>query len=263
MVCKAKGTRVYPMLAGGKIRVMLAPDGSQRFSVYDFINISAGKALNNTYGRVTYYRLPVELRMEIETLSLNLLYPGPGQRKTPSMTIQGLSRLTQILKNKVNRAFVDEMMILLERFLEGDASLCAEVDSNRIVGRADSNANFIAKVMDRVEANDAKDVGRMPSTCYVYATRSDAFPGLVKIGKADDVRARLSSLNTSCAPLPHTLVAVAPSFDSTRDEKAAHLHFALFRKEGEFFCIPEDEVHTYFTSVIASRYHMELCDGFK
>jgi hypothetical protein len=98
----------------------------------------------------------------------------------------------------------------------------------------------------------------MPPTCYVYATKSPAFPGLIKIGKTVDVANRLTTLNTSCAPAPHVIVAVAPTFDKDRDEKTAHAFFSSARREGEFFELEDKDVLDYFATHITAQYNTEL-----
>ena len=103
--------------------------------------------------------------------------------------------------------------------------------------------------------------GRMPKSDWIYATESEAFPGLIKIGRSGDVKARLSSGNTFCAPEPHSLIVAAPTFDPKRDETAAHDYFAKYRVEGEFFRISEASVRSYFSQVLLPIYHKELDDA--
>ena len=88
-----------------------------------------------------------------------------------------------------------------------------------------------------------------PEIKYVYATKNDAFPGLIKIGKAKNVKTRLQNLNTGCAPSPHVLIAKSPSMNYSRDEKAAHAFFANKRKDGEFFEVSEEKVIKFFQSI--------------
>ena len=88
-----------------------------------------------------------------------------------------------------------------------------------------------------------------PEIKYVYATKNEAFPGLIKIGKAKNVKTRLQNLNTGCAPSPHVLIAKSPSLNYSRDEKAAHAFFANKRKDGEFFEVSEEKVIKFFQSI--------------
>lgn len=84
---------------------------------------------------------------------------------------------------------------------------------------------------------------------YVYAVKSAAFPGLIKIGRTQNMRERLSQLNTSCAPAPFVVVAVSPTLDNVLDEKMAHDFFLSQRREGEFFSVPESEVIDFFKTI--------------
>jgi hypothetical protein len=95
----------------------------------------------------------------------------------------------------------------------------------------------------------------------VYATKSPAFPGLIKIGKTMDVAARVTQLNTSCAPAPHVIVAVAPTFDHDRDEKTAHAFFSSSRREGEFFELHDSDVINYFATHITPQYNAEMAQN--
>ena len=64
-------------------------------------------------------------------------------------------------------------------------------------------------------------------------------------------------MNTSCAPAPHVLVAVAATFDNARDEKMAHAFFADARKEGEFFELTDKVVKDYFGMHITAQHKLE------
>ena len=98
----------------------------------------------------------------------------------------------------------------------------------------------------------------LPSIGFVYACRSAAFPNRIKIGKTNNVKARLSQLNVGCAPSPHVMIATAATFDSTRDEKMAHVFFSNSRKEGEFFNINDDDVKKFFEVHIVAQHAEEM-----
>lgn len=99
-----------------------------------------------------------------------------------------------------------------------------------------------------------------PPVEYVYAMRSDAFPGLLKIGRTRDIDKRLKAAATYSAPSPLYYVAIAPTFDSKRDEAEAHLFFKDKREAGEFFRVTLDEVEEYFFDVIRIRHLNEKED---
>lgn len=84
---------------------------------------------------------------------------------------------------------------------------------------------------------------------YVYAVKSAAFPGLIKIGRTQNMRERLSQLNVSCAPAPFVVVAVSPTLDYVRDEKMAHEFFSSQRRKGEFFSASESAVKDIFKTI--------------
>ncbi len=95
----------------------------------------------------------------------------------------------------------------------------------------------------------------LPKESFVYAAYSQAFPDVIKIGKADNVMSRLVSLNTSMPIHPYTLVASFSSFDSDKSEKEAHKHFAKMRVNKEFFRLSAAQAWTYFST--KQREHLE------
>jgi hypothetical protein len=103
----------------------------------------------------------------------------------------------------------------------------------------------------------------IPETAFVYATYSDAFPGLVKIGRSCNVKSRISSGNTFSAPAPHCVICMAATLNAKRDEEAAHEFFRQFRKEGEFFEISHREVENYFNAIINKQYWAEQKQFFQ
>ncbi len=109
-----------------------------------------------------------------------------------------------------------------------------------------------------VKASQFKE---MPQVSYVYGTKSEAFPNLIKIGRTSNVSARLTSLNTGCAPAPHCIVAVSPTLDAPRDEAWAHVFFSSSRREGEFFEVTVEEVKAFFMNSIMVKYQLELAES--
>ena len=97
----------------------------------------------------------------------------------------------------------------------------------------------------------------IPGIQYVYATHCTAFPNRIKIGKTKDIKHRLSQLNVGCAPCKHKLIALAESFDNKRDERMAHVFFAEYRREGEFFEISAKQVKEYFDMFITALHNIE------
>lgn len=184
--------------------------------------------------------------------------PGKGNGHTKLVSLKHAVELIMVLPGKIANKYRLKFVGIITRYLNGDTSMCIEIENNRVLGKIESYKKFAQKALFEIEAEKEKKSFLLPPTGFVYATKSAAFPGLIKIGKTNDMTKRLSALNTSCAPAPHLVVASAPTFNNTRDERTAHAFFAEFRREGEFFAISEDTVKSYFMNSIASQYNKEL-----
>jgi len=136
-------------------------------------------------------------------------------------------------------------------------TLIEEIKTNKCIGAQAACESFITSTVNSVK-REREAITCMPKSSWIYGTQSDAFPGLIKIGRSKNVKARISSGNTFCAPDPHVVVAAAPTFDAIRDEYATHEHFSDFRVQGEFFRISESSLQAYFTHVLTPIYHKEL-----
>ena len=236
-------------------------DGQMVFSVYDFIHRACDHKDDGANSRKILERLRKtggDFAPEIDGLCIMCKFPGQGQRETPCMSVRGLMVLLNILGGKVSRAFREESFKILQRYLDGDTTMCIEIENNREIGEARSYAQFAGKVLKKAESYAEREAQQLPAVTFVYGSQSEAFPNLIKIGKAAALDARLSSLNTSCAPAPYRYVAVAQSFDNSRDEAMAHAFFASKRKEGEFFEVTAEEVNSFFISHIIPQYQLEL-----
>jgi hypothetical protein len=163
-----------------------------------------------------------------------------------------------VLPGKIAKQIRKQFSHIIVRYLDGDRSMCSEIDANHAMGKVKSYSNFASNVMNTMYQDAMLNVHAMPQSFYIYATKSPAFPGLIKIGKTVDVANRLTSLNTSCAPAPHVIVAVAPTFDKDRDEKTAHAFFSSARREGEFFKLEDKDVLDYFATHITAQYNADL-----
>ena len=71
---------------------------------------------------------------------------------------------------------------------------------------------------------------------FVYVIQCQDF---VKFGIADDVRGRLSNMQTGC-PFPLKLLASWPCKDAKNTERRLHKLFRQFHLRGEWFKVPED-----------------------
>jgi hypothetical protein len=240
---------------GKCIRAMMVQNDivikEERYSVFDFINYVCEKKNNNSYGQKTFERMiddSSKYKDNIIKYVYYVQYPGKGQRKTPTMNADGLLSLLMILGGKVADTFRNSTLKILHRYLEGDLSMRSEIVKNSTINTKVNLEAFTTSVLS--EAQEKEDIY---NTSYIYASYSDAFPNLVKIGRSQNVTARLSSGNTFCRPSPHQLLCIAPTLDAIKDEANAHAYFAKYRKEGEFFEISKEEVETYFQGLIAPR----------
>ena len=237
---------------GPTTRGLVASDQQRVFSVYDFLTYTCGFKGNGNSARKAFYQLirpDSKHKSRVEKLVYRVQFPGSGQRTTPAMTAEGLQMLLMIVEARVARAFRDETFNVLQRYIDGDMSLCKEVKENKALGKSKSRDKFMEKVMEKTQESMDEESLLMPSPSFIYAVKSPAFPGLIKIGRTQDIVSRLSNLNTACAPAPFVIVALAYSFDTVRDERAAHAFFAHARKEGEFFELEDSEAITYFAKI--------------
>lgn len=177
------------------------------------------------------------------------------------VTLEDAIALIMVLPGKAAKHTRQHFKDIIVRYLDGDRTMCVEIEENRAMGKIKSYSKFAQKVVHGIQ-QDNMNARTFPTTCYVYATKSPAFPGLIKIGKTINMNNRLSQLNTACAPAPHVIVAVAPTFDHDRDEKTAHAFFAHARREGEFFELQESDVIHYFTTHITAQYCAEMTRNF-
>lgn len=183
-----------------------------------------------------------------------------GGPKTKLITLEDAIELVMALPGKKAKLIRKGMVNIIMRYLDGDRSMCQEILENQNKGRAWSYTKFATKVLSQTQKDVSARTNAMPQVSYVYGTKSNAFPGLIKIGRSVDVFSRLYSLNTGCAPLPHSIIAVVPTLDAKRDEALAHSFFSSSRKEGEFFSITEEEVKTFFTESIMPQYQKDMAE---
>ena len=195
---------------------------------------------------------------------LTLKLPGEGNKKTKIIDLRNAIELVMVLPGKSTKMMRKKFAEIITRYLDGDTSMCYdEMVQNTMLGQVKSHTTNLA---DRI-ISEIKDEERnrfeMPMVSYVYATKSPAFWGLIHISKTINVRARsCDSLTPFCAPAPYVVVvAVAPTLNNDRDEKAAHLFFANFRREGFFFEVSEEVVKAYFTMRIMAQFHIEMSNA--
>lgn len=121
------------LTSDASVRGMMAPNGDQRYSVFDFMNVACQKSDGGIYSRKTYSNLVrdgSEFKDEIEDLVIYLQFPGSGQRHTPTMTLRGLQRLLCILGGKVAAEYRALLEGTFTRVMAGDRSLIEIIQAN-------------------------------------------------------------------------------------------------------------------------------------
>jgi len=231
--------------------------GIHHLSTRDIIMHVCGKDLN--HAAEIWRRLDVDRKKEVEPISM-FQFPGRGQSKQPVVTLPSAIKLVMALPGHQATAYRIKFAEIISRYLNGDVSLSKEINYHSLIGQKRSYTAFIQDTMRDVQETM---VSQTPISQYIYATKSVAFPGLLKIGRTTNMKTRLSQLNISCAPAPHVLVAIVPTLNMERDEYLVHDHFAAQRKRGEFFHVSESEIKQYFTDVILQRYQKELLESMQ
>jgi hypothetical protein len=231
------------------IKVMCNKNGKRAHEAFNRIT---GTASAKTWGRVQN-NSPIS--SEITALCRQYKFKGSGQGFQKVITMEGAMKLIMVLPGESAKAMRVQAADILTRYILGDESLTEEIKQNKQIGPVAACSNLARKAVVK-----ASQYSEMPQVSYVYGTKTEAFPDLIKIGKSIDVGARLSSLNTACAPAPHYIIAVAPTFDADRDEALAHTFFSSTRREGEFFEVSPDNVKAFFTNHIMAQYQEELAE---
>ena len=232
------------------IRILQLPDGSTIFSTYDVMwNTRAYPSKNGV--TAAFSKLisnGSEYKAAVQQMTLYIQFPGAGQRKTPCMDAGSLLKLMPHLSGRMGKAYWHEARLVLERYLDGDTSMCVEVEENKRIGGDEARASFALKVEARAVdmTDDNNEAG------YVYGMVSDAFPGLIKIGYTCDLDRRLAEANTFCAPMPFRYIATQPTVTPRLSEANAHKHFEDMRRAGEFFEVGVADVIAYFAHQITS-----------
>jgi len=176
-----------------------------------------------------------------------------GGYATKLVSFKHAIELVMVLNGEVARIIRLSFVKIIQRYMQGDESMHDELHLNKERGAFEA-----AKSIFNESISKKKKSRIVPKTKYIYVFASEAFKEEVKIGRASDVKARLSSGNTMCAPKPHKIVAIAPTLDAERDETMAHAYFAPFRTKGEFFKISHEDASAFLANHIATRYFQEI-----
>ena len=244
------------IVAGATVR-FAEIDGVQYLSIRDIIMHLCDKNVNDA-GAV-WRNLADQKKNKLQPFLNVFQFPGRGQQIQPVITLPGSIKLVMILPGERAKRYKWIFADIISRYLDGDDEMCLEIKQNKSMGKKRSYEKF-AQDMDRSIKEEDESNKKNPRIGYVYATQSEAFPGLIKIGQTLDMKARLSQLNTACAPSPHVVVALAPTFDMDRDEKDAHEFFSTVRMQGEFFAVNKSQVKKYFHEHIMALHQEELLE---
>ena len=243
------------IVSGAVVRAISIND-VQYLSIRDIIMCVCGK--NADYAGYIWRNIPESKKDKLEPFLSVYQFPGQGQSEQSVITLSDSIKLVMMLPGNRAQRYKVKFAEIVSRYIEGDLVMCDEIKENLSIGKKRSYSKFAQDIECRVHEDAMEET---PKFQFIYATKSAAFPGLIKIGRTSDMRARLSQLNTGCAPNPHTVVTIAPTLDMYRDECLAHQHFSEERQQGEFFSISEDEVKEYFLDVITTRYQKELIES--
>ena len=179
---------------------------------------------------------------EIDSDSIVFWFPGQGNKDGKLLSIESSYKLIMIIPG-TNAA---RMRV---RLLKSLMAKLSEMGEEKAVAT-------ILELSLKEHVEELED--DPPQTEFVYAIATDAFPGLVKIGRTNDISTRLCSLNTAVSPMPFYIVAIAPTLDSHRDEAKAHEHFQDCRVAGEFFRVSKEDVSKWLQGHILQVFNLEI-----
>jgi hypothetical protein len=113
-----------------------------------------------------------------------------GGHATKLISFKSAIDLVMVLPGEIAKCIRKEFAAVIVRYLDGDRTMCTEIAANHAMGKLKSYSSFASAVMQKVDTKEDQHAQEMPQTCYIYATKSAAYPGLIKIGKTSDLRAR-------------------------------------------------------------------------
>jgi len=129
--------------------------GEEVWSTLDFVNITCGKKLDDSYARQTFGRLIKKgsaYADELEPRCHTLKITGRGPQETKAMTLSGLLYLLAILEGKVAAKYRTLACKTLMRVIEGDRSLINVIEAN-----AESTAPLQRAFRNALEHEPADD----------------------------------------------------------------------------------------------------------
>ena len=163
---------IIPELNGAKIR---KTEGGM-FSIYDMIRIASGQK----NPREVWKRLQ-ESYPEVVTKCDNFHFPGKGQRGTPIANLENCLYILGLLPGACGKSYRETSANLVRRYMEGDASLGAEImirDHNKERFERAKKRLLVCET-NKQTADIALDHGITPS-----ALHNDRYRGLYRMTAA-------------------------------------------------------------------------------
>jgi len=103
-------------------------DGRIYLSVRDFIIAVCNQTDN--HARMTWSRLPCDVKNEVATFCCDFKFPGRGQQDQPVIRIKGALLLLNYLPGQIAKQFRAAFTEILTRYFAGDATLHDEIEAN-------------------------------------------------------------------------------------------------------------------------------------
>ena len=218
---------------GSTVRVLM--EDSPLIHVIDLAVVVTGKGANQAAEAVR--RIKPEV---FDPVNKILLRPNPvGGHSVKFVTYKDALELILVIGGKQARFFRKRV-------------------ANILLGHFEHNVHrFIDWTVETAKQAQEETTELEPETKYIYGAKSEAFPGLVKIGYASSLDARMVQANVFSAPAPFKIVAQTPSMDAPRDERMTHAFFADQREEGEFFRVSVEALENFFANCILPMYNHE------
>jgi hypothetical protein len=108
-------------------------------------------------------------------------FPGKGNDDIKVVSLNDAIKLIMVLGGKTAKATRSKFADIIQRYLAGDKTLIKEIKANKAMGKLKSYSKFASGVMKSIDIENERRAHEMPQSNYIYATKSAAFPGLIKI----------------------------------------------------------------------------------
>lgn len=156
------------VLDGHKIRK--TNDNPARVSVYDLVVAITG---HDSCHANTYFTRMCKSFPEVSTICVNFRFLGQGQRSTPVTDARGMVTIINLLPGPRAAQFRVSTAEILVRYLGGDKTLIAEINSNAELQASTSQSNIVsifgeAVAVRNANVNSITNIVVPPKTPGVY-----------------------------------------------------------------------------------------------